>query len=252
MAAFRHLAEALLNPFFLSILLLLLLLLLFFFKGYSNLLRFLLGLPLVVLLALSTGWLPMYLTHRLEKQYPFVGKIDPSIRWVVVLSGGQSSVEDLPANALLYAASIRRLVEGVRLFRLLPDARLLLSGGSHDKSETESSHLYKVAQWFAIPEESIRLEPASLNTAEQAREIKKTVGEEAFYLVTSAIHMPRSMALCRKQGLHPVAAPTDHTFYWQDERWQKTWIPNAHNAMYFNIAFHELLGLWWGRLTGQL
>ncbi|KTD33774.1 YdcF family protein [Legionella israelensis] len=252
MVAFRQLLEALLNPFFLCILLFGIVFIVLCLKGYSHSLRLLLGLILVILLALSTGWLPRYLTHRLENQYPIIEEVNPDIHWIVVLSGGQASVQNIPANMLLYNSSIRRLVEGVRLFRQLPKAQLLLSGGSHDENRSEAFHLSQLARWFAIPEHRLQQEPFSLNTADQAREIKKIVGEQPFYLVTAASHMPRAMALCRKQGLHPIAAPTDHTFYWNDERWQKTWIPDAHNIVYFNIALHELLGMLWGKLTGQI
>ena len=73
--------------------------------------------------------------------------------------------------------------------------------------------------------------------------MKHTLGDKPFYLVTSAIHMPRSMALFTQQGTHPIAAPTDVTNYWQDERWQKRYIPNAHNFLYTEIVLHEYLGL---------
>ena len=35
------------------------------------------------------------------------------------------------------------------------------------------------------------------------------IGREKFILVTSAAHMPRSMALFRKRGLQPIPAPAD-------------------------------------------
>nr|WP_232505618.1 YdcF family protein [Legionella clemsonensis] len=106
----------------------------------------------------------------------------------------------------------------------------------------------ELASWFSIPKSKIVLETTSINTADQAKAIKQFVKNEPFYLVTSAIHMRRSMALCLAQGLHPVAAPTDYTFFWNDERIGKIYLPNPYNLFYLSIAMHEILGSWWASL----
>jgi uncharacterized SAM-binding protein YcdF (DUF218 family) len=59
------------------------------------------------------------------------------------------------------------------------------------------------------------------------------------------------MGLFRKQGLNPTAAPTDFTYYWYDERWEKIYIPSPNNLVYLNIAWHELLGRLWSTLRGN-
>ncbi len=251
MAAFRHSIEALINPFFLCLLGLVIALIILSFKKNTLKIRILLAVILLILLLLSTGWLPGWLTHRLESKHAVIQQVDPDIHWIVVLSGGQATGNGLPANTLLYSASIKRLVEGVRLFRALPDATLVLSGGGYGADKPESHRLKEVSQWFLIPEERIKLEAESINTADQAKALKSLLGNKPFYLVSSAIHLPRAMALFEKQGMKPIAAPTDFTFFWRDERWHKTWLPNANNIVYFNIALHELLGSSWERLMGQ-
>ena len=95
---------------------------------------------------------------------------------------------------------------------------------------------------LAISKKNIVLEPNSLNTKDQAQEMQKLIGSKSFYLVTSASHMPRAMALFKKYGLNPIAAPTDFTFYWSTNTWVKMLVPNPYNLTYFTIAFHELLG----------
>jgi uncharacterized SAM-binding protein YcdF (DUF218 family) len=245
MAMLRHLIEFVVNPFFICFLLLALSLLFVWRGTYLTLVRRTLLLVCLVLLVISTGWLPRYMTHTLESQYPVVTEIDPKVQWIVVLSGGQSTVNGMPANDLLSSASIKRLVEGVRLLRLLPDAKLVLSGGGSTGEQPEALLLAQLAQWFAISREQIVLEKESINTADQARELAALVKDEPFYLVTSAVHMPRSMALCQKQGLHPIAAPTDFTFFWNTENWAKLVIPNPYNVTYFSIALHEVLGRIW-------
>lgn len=110
----------------------------------------------------------------------------------------------------------------------------------------------EIAVLSAISSQRIVMEEQSVNTADQAVQLKKILTDEPFYLVTSAIHMKRAVALCRKQGLNPVPAPTDYTYYWNDERWQKRFIPNPNNLVYVNIAWHEILGHLWERLRGDI
>lgn len=250
MTAIRHSLELMLNPFFLLFLLLLCSLLLVRKNKRAG--RGLLALCLGIVLLFSTGFIPRQLTSCLESSYPVVNKPNPNIKWVVVLGGGHFAIEGLSANNLLSGASIKRLVEGVRLFEQLPKGRLLLSGGGETKHYSEAVLLQQLSRWFAVPAEKITLEDRALNTEEQAKALVSFLHKEPFYLVTSAIHMPRSMFLCQQQGLNPIAAPTDYTLYWNDRNQTKMLIPNAVNFYYFNIAMHELLGRSWALLRNKL
>ncbi|MBL7480504.1 YdcF family protein [Legionella bononiensis] len=252
MAVFRHLIELFINPFFLCFFLLGICTYLVWFRSYSQFVRRTLLLVFLTLTVISTGWLPRYMTYNLESQYTIVTKPDPDVRWVVVLSGGQTQAAGLPPNDLLSSASMKRLIEGVRLLRLLPEAKLVLSGGGSAGDQPEALLLAELARWFSIPDHKVVLETKSINTADQARELVSLVKNEPFYLVTSAVHMPRAMALCQKQGLHPIAAPTDFTFFWSTDSWGKLIIPNAYNLAYFSIGLHEVLGsLWAFKFMGQ-
>lgn len=245
MALIRHMLEYLINPFFLCVLSLGICIFLLYRRVFPVLTKVLLFSVFLVLIVMSTGWLPGYLTHRLESQYPVVNQIDTKIKWVVVLSGGQNQAEGMPANDLLTSASIKRLVEGIRLLSALPDGKLLLSGGGTAGEQPEALLLAQLTKWFSIAPEKIVIEPVSINTAEQARELVAIVHDQPFYLVTSAVHMSRSMALCQQQGLHPIAAPTDFTFFWSTDTWVKMVIPNPYNLAYTSIALHEILGKIW-------
>lgn len=242
----RHFIEALINPFFLFFIV-------FVIVGYrlhrqqslSKKCSITWFLMIIALFLASTGWLPHYLISHLENHYAVVNNYNLTIRWIVVLSGGQANVAHKPPHDLLYNASIKRLIEGVRLYRHLPRAKLVLSGGGYGGDIPEAQHLKEIAQWLAISSQDIVLENYSLNTQEQAMALKKLVDNAPFYLVTSASHMSRAMALCQAQKLKPIAAPTDFTYYWNDEIWEKTYIPNAHNLVYLKIALHEWLGKLW-------
>lgn len=245
MTAIKHILELTLNPFF--IVLVALLVSSFLLRGMNPIrfVRYVLLIICGVLLICSTGWLPKYMTYKLESTYPIVKKVNPQIKWIVVLGGGHAEIEGEPANDLLTGASLKRLIEGIRLFRQVPHAQLLVSGGGDNKqSFSEAILLQQVSEWLSVPTKKIVLDSNSLNTEEQAKTIAEIVGKNPFYLVTSALHMPRSMRLCHQQGLNPIAAPTDYTLFYHDNL-AGTLIPNAYNFYYFNIAMHEVLGMIW-------
>lgn len=252
MVVIRHVVELIINPFFVALFLLGLCTWFMWRRTYETFVRIGLLTSFIILILISTGWLPQFLSSKLESQYPVVTQIDPKIQWIVVLSGGQSEEEGMPANNLLTSASIKRLVEGVRLFRALPNAKFLVTGGADKPEEPEAKKLAQLAEWFAVPRQQIVLEQNSLNTADQAKEIKQIVNEQPFYLVTSANHMSRSMALCRAQGLHPIAAPTDFIFGGIDSLSERAIIPNAYNLILFTLTMHELLGRVWATIIKDI
>lgn len=250
MELLRHSIELLVNPFFICLLILGIFSVFLCRGSYPRLLRIAIPTIFILLLIMSTGWVPRWLTRQLESQYPIIVSGHPAVKWIVVLSGGQSRVTGMPANDLLFGSSLKRLVEGVRLLRTIPAAKLVLSGGNTTGGTAEALVLNQVAGWFAIPEPQIVLEVQSTNTADQARELVALLHDQPFYLVTSAIHMPRAMVLFQQHGLHPIAAPTDFTFFWESDDLEKIWIPNTYNMSYFSIALHELLGKAWALVSG--
>ncbi|MBA3537742.1 MAG: YdcF family protein [Tatlockia sp.] len=247
----RHLFEVILNPFFLILLLFVFFLILLWLSATSLFIRIGFLSVFILFILFSSGWLVEGLTRTLEDGNKPLTKVSPSIRWVVVLSGGQAQLTNLPTNDILYGISIKRLIEGLRIYRQLPGSKMLLSGGGYGSDLSEAAHLAELATWFAIPARDIVLETRSMNTVEQVKAIKQFVHDEPFYLVTSAIHMPRSICLCHANGLNPIAAPTDFTLYWSDKLWPIRYLPNAHNFFYLSIAMHELLGKTWAKIRGD-
>ena len=53
-----------------------------------------------------------------------------NLKWMVVLGGGHTSYLRLPAMSKISKASLARLVEGIRIYKLFPASKLVLSGGS--------------------------------------------------------------------------------------------------------------------------
>jgi uncharacterized SAM-binding protein YcdF (DUF218 family) len=201
----------------------------------------------LIFFAVSTPWLPNIMIARLENQFSRIKQVDTKIQWVVVLGGGVQANLSLPPSETLSNASLRRVFEGVRLYEALPHAKLILSGGSkYGVQYAEAIQFDVLAAALNVPKSNRIREIDSVNTADEARLIKPLVGETPFYLVTSALHMPRSMQLFEQQGLHPIAAPC-HYFLIESEA-EALWVnylPDAKNLLRFNVAWHECLGRVW-------
>ena len=181
-------------------------------------------LRLAALAGLLAGYLPTtplgstVLLRGLEYAYPPVldvthdlGGIDATdVRFVVVLGGGHSFSDDQVATSLLSRSSIVRLAEGARLLADLPNARLLLAGGTQGERVSEAALMSQVAESWGLPLDRIVLEDRSSDTADQAIAIAALIGDQPAILVTSASHMKRAMGLFERQGSRLIAAPTAH------------------------------------------
>ena len=209
----------------------------------------------VVLLLLGYGFVSGRLLSSLERRHAPV--VDASaaagrVRWVVVLGGGSSSDEGLPAVMRLSEGSLARLVEGVRLQRQLPGARLLLSGGSVFGSAPDSETMSALAVELGVDPATLDLDPVSPDTETQAEVVRARLGAEEFFLVTSASHMPRALALFRKAGANPIPAPTHFLVQESGGLSPGDFFPGSGGLRRAETVAYEYLGLAWAKLRGRV
>lgn len=214
--------------------------------------RFLLT-GVVILYLFSFSPFAQLMLWPLERPYPTISEsaLQKKIKWVVVLGGGSRLNPSLTATDQLDDSSLRRLLEGIRLCRHLPKARLILSGGNNQGKTPVARIMREVALNFGLPPSRLILEESSWDTSDEARLLKKRLGQDPFYLVTSAGHMPRSMAMFKKVGTQPIAAPTDFQAVWEPLT-ATDFFPRASALMNTERAFYEYLGLLWGWVRGYL
>lgn len=194
------------------------------------------------------------LLRPLEYKYPPLVSLDniQNIKWIVVLGGTHASDPQLPVTSQLSNASLVRLVEGMRIYRGAPNSKLILSGGSPFEKVSNAKLMAEVALAMGVKEQDLILEDLSKDTEDEARLIQPMVGQERFILVTSASHMPRSMALFEKLGMHPIPAPTDHLVKKRQALAPTRFYPTADGIWKAERAFYEYLGLAWAKLRGKI
>jgi uncharacterized SAM-binding protein YcdF (DUF218 family) len=208
----------------------------------------------IALLALfATKPLPELAVRSLEQRYEVflpARHADEPVEWVVVLAGGVDDDARLPPNDQVTEVGLARLMEGLRILRHYPGARLLLSGGGFFSKIPEAEAMRDVALMLGTDSSRIVIETGSWDTDDQAKAIRQVVEEARFVLVTSAVHLPRAMALFRGQGLEPLPAPTQHQASGPFRPHLRWLLPTAGNLTMLTAAWHEYLGWGWVRLRG--
>jgi len=220
--------------------------------------RTLLALAMLVLLLCSNKWFSGRLITPLESRFPAIGEYPSgaalpeslaACQCVVVLGGGNTDADDRPSLSRLSSPARARLVEAVRLLRLLPAARLIVSGPADiPGGETHARILANAAVSLGVDRARIQLIEDGHDTEEETARLRERLGDAPFALVTSAWHMPRAEALCAAQGLHALPCPADF-IYSTPQHWSEsdfTW--DVDSLERSTAAVHEYLGLCWSWL----
>jgi len=194
---------------------------------------------------------PLNCKYQAYKPQPF-SETDRKVKYVVVLAGGHKFDPNIPATGQLSGDSLIRLVEGIRVLRKNPGAKLILSGGGVTEPVPEAMVMAEVSRFMGVSEDDTIIESASRDTEDQARLIKPIVGNTPFVLVTSAIHMPRSMALFEKLGMRPIPGPAGSTSRIKSPFVLQDIFPSVDALDDATQALHEYLGILWGKMTGRI
>jgi uncharacterized SAM-binding protein YcdF (DUF218 family) len=197
---------------------------------------------------LESGQEPLHPSGRLEAAVATAGARP---RWVVVLGGGHTEDRRLPATGQLSEGSLQRLVEGVRLYRALPGAKLLVSGAP-GRAVRHGEVLAAAARVLGVPSDDLVADVTAWDTHDEARALSARVGAEPFLLVTSASHMPRALRLFKAVGARPIPAPTDYIEFDEPGVSMYAFFPSASTLDNSARAVHEYLGFIWSALRGQL
>ncbi|MCJ7694487.1 MAG: YdcF family protein [Anaerolineaceae bacterium] len=206
------------------------------------------------------------LARSLESRYQPSGQI-PAAPVIVLLGGGTES-GDFPRPTTEINSAGDRVLYAAWLYRLQAAPNILLSGGNLEFSEaresTPAQDMANILALLYIPPEVLWFQELSQNTYEDAffsAEILRSKGISEIILVTSAMHMPRAVAVFEKQGLKVIPAPTDFTITekgWKDLTSFKAkqifinLLPNASSLSLTTNVLKEYLGMLVYRMHGWM
>ena len=216
------------------------------FKRYAKVSRILSLLAFMLLFLLSTSNVANFIVGPLEQRYavnqePIEGPCN-----VHVLGSGHNEAIQSPAVQKLSRIARSRLLEGLRQIQLAKDSSqctLIVSGG------TSRNHKYSEAQVMAMAARELGFygRILKLDQARDTLEEAKSLHEKQLKkirLVTSALHMPRSVQIFQAQGIEVSPAPTDFL-----SSSVGSWRISSRNLLHITEAWHEYIGLLWLWIT---
>jgi uncharacterized SAM-binding protein YcdF (DUF218 family) len=212
------------------------------------------GMGIGILLVFGYGVFTKPVLYSLERSYaPLIveqltPKVRDQIRHVVILGSGHVSDPDLPKTSQIGGSSLYRLVEGVRIYRLLPGSRLVICGGVIPDPVTNARVVGDVAQLIGIPVQDMIIEERPSDTVDEARVLQGLLGGAPFVLVTSAAHMKRAVGIFQEFGMQPVPAPTDFIIKNKPGGTIESWLPNCGNLWISQRVIYEWFGEIWASM----
>ncbi len=185
-------------------------------RRWPKLARRLLWLGILTILICGNGWLVAAMTKRLERRHSSPAPL-PSADAILILSGG--ILARLPPRPTIEVGEAGdRILYGIFLYQEKKATTIICSGGVATGSGAArplAEEMNEMLQRFGVPSDSVITERASSNTREHARNLQSVFRRHGFnrvLLVTSAMHMPRALAVFQKAcpAVEFVPAPTDY------------------------------------------
>jgi uncharacterized SAM-binding protein YcdF (DUF218 family) len=195
--------------------------------------------------------------------HPFVAADRPPGPTAIVLLGsGSFTARNWDAGAensdddtsIPDRSGAARIVEAARVYRLIKPDWVISSGGNayaDDDNVASGDTMRDMLVHLGVPAEKILVETESKNTHDEAviiRSMLKSISVGQVVLVTTDLHMRRSLGVFRAQGIHPVPAiarrPTSRP------PWNLSWIPSEAGIAEAGSVAHEFLGIAYYTLRG--
>lgn len=173
-------------------------------------------LALLTLYLGSNRWVAYSLARTLEWRYLPPENL-PKAQAIVVLGGGTERAQ-YPRQLPEVTGAGDRVLYGAYLYKQGAAPDILLSGGlvhwSGEERTSSADDMSQIMQLMDISPEHLWIQRESANTHDDAVFSKRILAKkniQRIILVTSALHMPRSVALFEAQGLEVIPAPADFT-----------------------------------------
>ncbi len=208
------------------------------------------GISIVLALFFTSPWIIGQINRSWYKEYdhPIA---DKEYTYGIVLGG--YSDWDWDRDRIEFSDIADRLTEGIRLYKLGKIKKLVLaSDGSIIETESEEGFrgnpkgVMQFLTMLGIPEEDVIMETKANSTRENAAFTLQLIGndlkEKPSLLITSAIHMRRSLLAFNQEGLYPDPYITDTDYHIRGEGIQL--MPSLTALIAWRTFLHEFIGYW--------
>lgn len=216
------------------------------------------GVLFVAVAALFLGLVPVgpFLVQQLEQRHKLPDRLPEKIDGVVVLGGGLDTELSAEYDQPQFTNWSGRFFTLLQLAKRYPDARIVYSGGTGNlvrQDYKEADIARKMLENLGLDTDRLIFENKSRNTYENMVFTKQAVQPkkgENWLLVTSAFHMPRSVAVIKSNGWNVIPYPAGYI------EGRNLTIGNfgdiLGNYWKLEIAAKEFVGIIAYRLTGRI
>jgi len=202
----------------------------------------------VALLVMANRPLGVFLAAPLEKRFPQPPANMPAPDGIIVLGGAiDERLSEKLDRPVLIGSTAERLTAPLVLKRKFPEARVVFTGGAvapGGSNFREADGVRRFWRDLGLVSNDVAFEDRSRNTYENAvyaRKLAQPKPGERWLLVTSAMHMPRSVGIFRKAGFPVIPYPVD---FRTDGRMRIAFPRFATKALgLVDFAAHEWAGL---------
>jgi len=219
---------------------------------------------LLLFLAFGYGIGDRYL-YSLERRYP---PFDPTpdqceqLRGsvVVVLGQGLPVVSDLPIRCRENSTFMLRLLEGMRVAKLIPDSQLIVSMAGKASEQDKQMFLDDLSAIVLLPTNRTSMITTARDTREEVALAYVAISNRVagsgqawpmIIVATSASHIPRAIKIFQKVGVCPIPAPCDYTDFEKQKgpfQWPFIRFPSGYSFDLAERGAHEWLGSLYERL----
>jgi uncharacterized SAM-binding protein YcdF (DUF218 family) len=212
---------------------------------------------LVIFWVSATPVFANWIVATLERQNPPAPNTLPHAEIAIVLGGSVSAATPpRPGPELNEAAD--RIWHAVQLYRSGHVKRIMAVGGNPPWDQAprpEGEVMRDMLVTLGVPAEAISIGTTSRNTYENALEARASMSGPPFepvLLVTSAIHMPRALAVFRAAGIPADPSPCDFRSRDNAGDFILDWLPQAGAFAATSGALREWMGYYAYRWRGWL
>ena len=176
-----------------------------------------------------------------------LNSIEKKFKIGVVLGG--SSVMAPKANQINFSESADRYITGLELYQRGKIKKVMFCGGHGNvfsNTDPEGKYSADLAVRLKLPKRDIVVEGESKNTRQNAVNCKRILDSlkitEPILLITSSLHMPRSIACFKKVGIDVIPVCVDGKVGTHKWLLDYVFLPDAYTILSWNQVFHEAIG----------
>lgn len=207
---------------------------------------------LAILILFSNSWFVNQL-YLLYEQPTITLSKNENYTWGIVLGGGMIRPNDDITNKINVGETADRFIQPILLYKSGKIKKILITGGntSIGKLKVDKGHETKDVKQLMIDmgvnSKDIFMETKARNTRENAiysaQVLKNYIQNEEVLLITSAMHMPRSIRCYKKVGFKVKAYPVDKKGNRNDSGLLNIITPSESNLAKASQLIREVFGL---------